>query len=349
MKEITRTGDSGSELVLVALGGLGEIGMNAYLYGLGPANARKWLMVDLGLTFPQDHEPGVDVVLPDLKFIEAEKGSLVGLLITHAHEDHYGAVLDLWPKLKCPIYATPFTAGMLNAKAVENGNRTKLPINIVRLGSRFDIGPFDLELVNLAHSIPEPSAVVIRTPHGLVFHTGDWKLDSTPLVGEPSNDERLKQLGAEGVDVVVCDSTNAMRKGRSPSEVEIAESLTNIIKGAKRRVAITTFASNVARVKAVADAAEAAGRKLVISGRALHRVIAVAKDTGYLPENLSALDQQHFSYLEADKVVVLVTGSQGEARAALSRISEDDHPEISFSKGDLLASLRKAGMNGTIK
>ncbi len=336
MKASTRAGDGDSELVLVALGGLGEIGMNAYLYGLGPANARKWLMVDLGLTFPQDHEPGVDVVLPDLKFIEAEKGSLVGLLITHAHEDHYGAVLDLWPKLKCPIYATPFTAGMLNAKALENGNRTKLPINIVRLGSRFDIGPFDLELVSLAHSIPEPSAIAIRTPHGLVFHTGDWKLDSTPLVGEPSNDERLRQLGTEGVDVVVCDSTNAMRKGRSPSEVEIAESLTNIIKSAKRRVAITTFASNVARVKAVADAAEAAGRKLVISGRALHRVIAVAKDTGYLPENLTALDQQHFSYVEAHNVVVLVTGSQGEARAALSRISEDDHPEISFSKGDLV-------------
>ncbi|CAN0401922.1 unnamed protein product, partial [Phaeothamnion confervicola] len=233
MKASTKAGNGSSELVLVALGGLGEIGMNAYLYGLGPAGARQWLMVDLGLTFPQDHEPGVDVVLPDLRFIESQKGSLAGLLLTHAHEDHIGAVLDLWPRLKCPIYATPFTAGMLAAKAVENGNRVKLPINIVKLGGRFNVGPFDLELVTLAHSIPEPSAVAIRTEHGLVFHTGDWKLDKTPLVGDAPDENLLQRLGEEGVDVMICDSTNAMRQGRSPSETEVAASLMEIIKKAK--------------------------------------------------------------------------------------------------------------------
>ena len=334
MKASTKAGNGSSELVLVALGGLGEIGMNAYLYGLGPAGARQWLMVDLGLTFPQDHEPGVDVVLPDLRFIESQKGSLAGLLLTHAHEDHIGAVLDLWPRLKCPIYATPFTAGMLAAKAVENGNRVKLPINIVKLGGRFNVGPFDLELVTLAHSIPEPSAVAIRTEHGLVFHTGDWKLDKTPLVGDAPDENLLQRLGEEGVDVMICDSTNAMRQGRSPSETEVAASLMEIIKKAKRRVAVTMFASNVARVRAVIDAANAAGRKVVISGRALHRVIQVAKDTGYLPTDMTVLDQQHFGFLEPHDVLAICTGSQGEARAAMARIAEDEHPEISFSKGD---------------
>ena len=335
MTASTRARDGG-ELVLVAMGGLGEIGMNAYAYGLGPRTARKWLMVDLGLTFPHENEPGVDVVLPDIKFMEANKTSLAGLLLTHAHEDHVGAVLDMWPRLKCPIYATPFTAGMLAAKVIENGNRVKLPITIVKLGSRFDIGPFDLELVTLAHSIPEPSGVVIRTPYGTVFHTGDWKLDATPLVGDPSDDMRLQSLGGEGVDVVVCDSTNAMRQGRSPSEVEVAASIAKIVKGAKRRVAVTTFASNVARVRAVADAATAAGRKLVISGRALHRVIQVAKDTGYLPPDLAALDQQHFGFLEAHQVLALCTGSQGEGRAAMARIAEGEHPEIKLGRGDMV-------------
>ena len=333
----TARGSGGeSELVFVALGGLGEIGMNSYLYGLGPSTARKWLMVDLGLTFPNANEPGVDIVLPDLRFIEGERENLAGLLLTHAHEDHIGALLDLWPKLKCPIYATPFTAGMLNAKVAENGGRVKLPINIVKLGGRFNIGPFDLELVTLAHSIPEPSAVVFRTPHGTVFHTGDWKLDATPLIGQGSDDKRLQELGAEGIDVVICDSTNAMRQGRSPSEVEVAASITKIIKGAKRRVAVTTFASNVARIRAVADAAVASGRQLVISGRAMHRVIRVAKDTGYLPEDLSALDHQQFGYIEAEKVLLLATGSQGESRAAMARIAEDDHPAITLGKGDLV-------------
>lgn len=326
----------GSELVFMALGGLGEIGMNVYLYGLGPAHARKWLMVDLGVTFPGENEPGVDVVLPDVKFIADDRKALAGILITHAHEDHIGAVIDLWPRLQVPVYCTPFTAGMLESKLAEQGSRLNIPLRKLPLGSRTKIGPFDVELVTMAHSIPEPSAVVLRTPHGLIFHTGDWKLDTAPLVGDPTNVAKLQALGEEGVAALVCDSTNAFREGVSPSETEVSESLAKIIKGAKRRVAVTTFASNVARLKAVSDAARAAGRKLVVVGRAMHRVIKVAIDTGYLPEDFSYLDQDKFSYLNPDEVVALCTGSQGEPRAALARIAEEQHPNVSLGQGDLV-------------
>jgi ribonuclease J len=324
------------ELVFMALGGLGEIGMNVYLYGLGPPDARRWLMVDLGITFPGEAEPGVDVVLPDLRFIEEEKAALEGIVLTHAHEDHLGAVIELWPRLRAPIWATPFTAGMLAAKLADNGGRLKLPVNTVKLGSRFRVGSFDLEFVTMAHSIPEPSGVVIRTPLGLVFHSGDWKFDQTPLVGDPSDDTKVQALGQEGVTALVCDSTNAFREGRSPSEVEVAASIAKIVKGAKRRVAVTTFASNVARIRAVADAARAAGRHLVVVGRALHRVIEVARSTGYLPAGFRYLDQEQFSYLEPSEVVALCTGSQGESRAAIARIAEDDHPDVALGKGDLV-------------
>lgn len=328
-----RTGD---ELVFTALGGLGEIGMNVYLYGLGPPEARQWLMVDLGVTFPGESEPGVDVVLPDVRFFTQKRASLAGILITHAHEDHIGAVIDLWPRLKAPIYCTPFTAGMLESKLAEQGGRLKLPVHRKALGSRFQVGPFDLELVTMAHSIPEPSGVVIRTPHGMVFHTGDWKLDPTPIVGAPTDEARLKALGDEGVTALICDSTNAFREGVSPSESEVSKSLAEIIKRAKRRVAVTTFASNVARLRAVADATRAAGRRLVVVGRAMHRVIQVAIDTGYLPEDFTYLDQDRFADLAAHDVVALCTGSQGEPRAALARIAESQHPNVAMGQGDLV-------------
>lgn len=322
------------ELVFMALGGLGEIGMNVYLYGFGPAEARKWLMVDLGITFPGEHEPGVDVVLPDLKFIENDPRSLVGIVLTHAHEDHIGAVLDLWPNIKAPIYATPFTAGMVLSKANEFGGKDKVPVRTVKLGGRVQIGPFDVEFVSMSHSIPEPSALAIRTPLGVVLHTGDWKLDSAPFVGQAADEGRLEQLGREGVLAMVCDSTNAMREGRSPSEEEVARSIKGLVRNAKRAVAVTSFSSNVARIKAVADAAAATGRELVVAGRSLHRVIDVAIDTGYLPENFSYLDQDQAQYLEARNACFLCTGSQGEPRAAIARISEGEHPAISLAKGD---------------
>jgi len=323
------------ELVFMALGGLGEIGMNVYLYGYGPANARSWLMVDLGVTFPHDSEPGADVVLPDLRFIVAERKNLVGLVLTHAHEDHVGAVIDLWPSLECPIFATPFTAGMVNTKLGEYGRTLSLPIKEVPLSGRFKAGPFDVEFVSMAHSIPEPNGLAIRTPAGLVFHTGDWKLDPTPVVGKPHDEARLKSLGDEGVLAMVGDSTNAMREGRSASETDVAKTLKKIIADAPRCVSVTSFASNVARVASIAEATRACGRTLVVAGRALHRIIEVAIETGYLPKSFTYLDQQRFSDLPRDKIVVLCTGSQGETRAAIARIAEDEHPDISLDKGDL--------------
>ena len=324
------------ELVFLALGGLGEIGMNAYLYGFGPPDARKWLMVDLGITFPEgEDDPGVDVILPDLRFIEEEKSALAGIVITHAHEDHIGAVLEMWPRLGVPVYATPFTAGMLKAKLAEYGNRLPIPIREVPLNGRFDVGPFNVELIEMSHSIPESSALAIRTPLGTVLHTGDWKLDPTPTVGGKPDAVRLEALGNEGVLALIGDSTNAMREGNSPSERDVAKSLAEVVKQAPHRVAVTTFASNVARVKAVADAARAAGRELVIAGRALHRVIEVAIDTGYLPQGFRYIDQQQFGEVKRSKVVCLCTGSQGEPRAAMARIADNEHPDISLDKGDV--------------
>jgi ribonuclease J len=264
MQQSMRPGgrDAGDEFVFLALGGVGEIGMNCYLYGLGPEGARQWLMVDLGITFPEgENDPGIDVILPDVRFIAAERSRLSGILLTHAHEDHFGALIDLWPRLQAPIYATPFTAALLRAKLADFGRRHgPLPIREVALNSRFMIGPFDLELIAVAHSIPEPNAVAVRTPLGVALHTGDWKLDATPGLGPPTDADRLATLGSEGVVALICDSTNALRDGRSPSERDVAHALAAIIGGAKRRVAVTIFASNVARIKAVADAATRARR-----------------------------------------------------------------------------------------
>ena len=320
----------------MALGGLGEIGMNAYLYGLGTNKSRQWLMVDLGLTFPGEGEPGVDVVLPDISFIEAQKDRLLGIVLTHAHEDHFGAVIDLWPRLQAPIYATPFTAGLLKAKLADFGGRLKLPIREIDLGTRFDVGPFDIEMIGMAHSIPEPNGLAIRSSQGLVLHTGDWKLDDRPVMGEPTEADKLKALGDEGVLAIICDSTNALRDGISPSESDIAEELSAIIKKAPQRVAVTTFASNAGRLKAVSLAAKAAGRKLVVCGRAMHRIIKVAIDTGYLDKSFKYLDQRDFSYLDRSEVVALCTGSQGESRAAMARVAAGDHPDISLARGDMV-------------
>ncbi|MDX2306815.1 MAG: ribonuclease J [Hyphomicrobium sp.] len=344
-KRSKRQGEDGSELVLVALGGLGEVGMNVYAYGIGPADQREWLVVDLGITFPEgEDDPGVDVILPDLRFLEEQRADVAGLVITHAHEDHIGAVIEMWPRLGCPIYATPFTAGMLKAKLAEFGGNAarKMPINIVKLGARFQVRGFDLEFVNMAHSIPETSALIMRTPLGTVFHTADWKLDSAPYIGTPSRPEVFQAIGDEGVLALVCDSTNAMREGRSPTETEVAESLAEIVKKAPQRVLLTTFSSNVARIKACYEAAIANGRRLVVAGKALHRVIEVAIDTGYLPKDFAYLDQQQMKYLPRGEVLCLCTGSQGEPRAALARIAEMQHPDIALDKGDIVIFSSRA-------
>lgn len=331
-----RGSKSQDEVVFLALGGLGEIGMNVYMYGIGPADDRTWLMVDLGLTFPGADEPGVDVVLPDLTFARTERKNIAGIVITHAHEDHIGAVLEMWPQLKVPVYATPFTLGMLKAKMSEFGSRKAPDLREIPLGGRLNIGPFDLELVSMSHSIPETSGLAIRTKHGVIMHSADWKLDPAPYVGETTDLKKLKQLGEEGVTALICDSTNAFRDGRSPSEADVAASIAEIVIKAPRRVAITTFSSNVARIKAVSDAARASGRKLVVAGRALQRVINVAIDAGYLPEDFDFRDQDQAKQFPPGEVLLLVTGSQGESRAALARIADDEHPEISLDPGDMV-------------
>lgn len=327
---------SESELVFLPLGGVGEIGMNMALYGFGPPKHRRWLMVDCGISFGGEREPGVDVVMPDIGFIEAERDNLLGIVVTHAHEDHYGALLDLWPRLKAPVYATAFTAAMLEAKMESEPGAPEIEIVEVDQGARWVLGPFDLEFVAVSHSIPEPNALVIRTAVGTAVHSGDWKIDPTPGLGLPIDLARFAEIGREGVRAFICDSTNATRSGRSPSEVDVAASLTEIIAKAPRRVAVTTFASNVARLRAVIAAAQANDREVVVLGRAMRRVLDIAEELGYLDGLRPVLDEDAYGYLPPDKVVALLTGSQGEPRAALARIASDDHRAIALSPGDLV-------------
>ncbi len=334
--------NSSPELFFLPLGGANEIGLNLYLYGYGEPETRQWLIVDFGITFPSEIEPGVDIILPDICFLEEEKKNITGILLTHAHEDHFGAIIDLWPRLEVPIYATPFTSGLLKAKLHEYAMETDVDINELDLSSKLSLGPFDIEFVGMSHSIPEANGLVIRTKSGVIFHTGDWKLDDHPGVGKRFDEKRLKELGDEGIDVLVCDSTNVLDEGHSRSESLVSETLKDIFEKAPNRVAVTTFASNVARIKAVAEAAKACGRHVVVVGRALHRVIGVAKETGYLSESLEFLSDDDFGYFPRDKVVALCTGSQGEMRAAVARIADEAHPQVSLSKGDWIVFSSKA-------
>jgi len=322
------------ELLFAPLGGVGEIGMNLALYGIGEGASRKWIAVDLGVSFAGDDLPGIDLIMPDIAFLIAERRNLLGLVLTHAHEDHFGALLDLWPRLRCPVYATPFTASLLAAKREGEPGALDVPVNVVPLGARFTLGEFDIELVSVAHSIPESNALIIRTPLGNVLHTGDWKLDPTPVLGPPTDEAKLKALGHEGCLALIGDSTNAVRDGRSPSERDVARTLRDLIGAAKGRVAVTTFASNVARMRSVAAAAAAAGREVVVVGRAMDRISQVARETAYLEGINEFRGTDVYGHLPPDKVVALCTGSQGEPRAALARIAEDQHPDVTFSKGD---------------
>jgi ribonuclease J len=327
-------GAGGEGLVFAPLGGVGEIGMNLAIYGLGDERRRQWIAVDLGVAFGGDDLPGIDLILPDIQFLVQERRNLLGLVLTHAHEDHFGAVLDLWPRLKVPVYATPFTAALLEAKRQGEPGAPEVPVTIVPLGGRFALGPFDIELVSVAHSIPESNGLIIRTRHGTVLHTGDWKIDPTPVIGPPTDEAKLRSLGNEGCLALVGDSTNAVREGRSPSELDVAKTLAELIRTAPGRVAVTTFASHVGRLRSVAEAAAACDREVVLVGRAMERIVQVARETGYLEGIRDFRSTDVFGYLPPEKVVALCTGSQGEARAALSRIAEDDHPDVSFSPGD---------------
>jgi len=326
---------AGPELLFAPLGGIGEIGMNLAVYGVGDGRRRTWLIVDCGVLFAaEEHLPGVDLILPDIRFLMAERRNIVGLVLTHAHEDHMGALMDLWPRLNVPLYATPFAAALFEARRLSEAGAPAIPVNVVPLGGRLSLGPFTIDFINVAHSIPESNALAIRTPLGIVVHTGDWKIDATPLIGDPTDQAKLTALGDEGVLALVGDSTNAVRDGRSPSEAEVAKTLAELIRTAPARVAVTTFASHVGRIRAVAAAARAAEREVVLVGRAMQRVVQVARETGYLDGVQDFGDAESYGYLPPDKVLALCTGSQGEPRAALARIAQDEHPEVTLSRGD---------------
>jgi ribonuclease J len=319
-------------LFFVSLGGAGEIGMNLNLYGY----AGDWLILDCGVTFGDDSQPGLDVVMPDPAFIVERRDRLLGIVATHAHEDHIGAIPYLWTQLRCPVWATPFTASLLRAKLVEAGIADRVKINVVPMSGRFTIGPFDLELVTLTHSIPEPNAVALRTPVGIVLHTGDWKFDPDPLIGPTSDEAALSRLGDEGVLAMIGDSTNALRPGTSGSEAALRRSLIDLVGRYDARVAVACFASNVARLETVARAAAVHGREVALVGRSLWRIDKAARENGYLADLPRFLTEDEAGYIPRDKIVLICTGSQGEPRAALARIAREDHPNVVLETGDVV-------------
>jgi ribonuclease J len=327
--------DTNDELVFVPLGGVGEIGRNMGLYGFGPRHERKWLVVDCGVSFGGPELPGIELVMPDTRFLEEEADNVVGLVLTHAHEDHYGAVLDLWPGYDRPVYATRFAAAMLKAKRASNNIEDDVDVTIFTPGVPFNVGPFTVEGIDVSHSIPESCALLIDTPIGRVLHSGDWKIDPSPIGTPPTDINRFRAIGDEGKPLaLICDSTNAMKEGDSPSETDVATNLTRIILESEHRVAITIFASNLGRMISVAHAAAKAGRQVVAAGRAVHRVAGIARELGLMEGVPEFLDQDAFGYLPRDKVVLICTGSQGEARAAMARIANGSHPVIDLSPGD---------------
>ncbi len=330
------------ELVFLPLGGVGEIGMNLGLYGLGPRRDRTWLAVDFGIAFEAQDAPGVDVIFPDISYLEEERASLAGIVITHAHEDHFGALIDLWPRLRVPVYATAFTANLVMAKLAGEPGAEPVPITRVTPGKRFNVGPFDVEYINVTHSVPESHALAIRTPLGTVLHSGDWKLDPTPVLGAPTDVARLQEIGREGVLALVGDSTNAMREGRSPSEAEVARELAEVVRTAPGRIAFTTFSSNVSRLRSIALAAQASRREVVVIGRAIRRVLDVAGELGMLEGLPPFLEEEAYQHLPRNKVVALVTGSQGEPRAALARVATEEHRNFVLDRGDTLVFSSRA-------
>ncbi len=323
------------ELVFLPLGGSGEIGMNFNAYGYGPEHDRKWIVVDCGVMFGRETStPGVDVIMPDISFLAEQRDNVLGIVATHAHEDHIGAIAPLWPMLRCPVYATPFTARIIEGKLEEAGLLGKVKLREVKVGGALSLGPFLLDFVSITHSILEPNLLAIRTPLGTIAHTGDWKLDPDPLLGEKTDEAALARLGDAGVLAMVCDSTNALNPGSSGSEKDVRDNLIHLVGTLKGRVAIAAFASNVARLDSAARAAKANGRRLCLVGRSMHKMVDAARETGYLRDLPPIASEEDAAELPPHKVLFLVTGSQGEPRAALSRIAEDTHPGVEMTKGD---------------
>ena len=321
----------GKELIFLALGGSGEIGMNVNLYG----TQGKWVMVDCGITFADPFYPGVDVILPDLQFIEERADDLLGIVLTHGHEDHIGALPYLAGDLGVPLFATPFTAGLIRGKLEEEGIADRVELNVIDREGSFDLGPFGFRYVPLAHSIPEGNALLIDTPYGSIFHTGDWKLDDMPLLGEPATAKQLSAIGDAGVLALVCDSTNVFNEHASGSEGDVRKGLDEVIQAATGRVLVTTFASNAARLQTLGEVARDTGRALCVAGRSLNRILSVAKASGYLRDFPETVDFDKAMTLPRDKVMIVATGGQGEPRAALARVADENHP-IELVSGDVV-------------
>jgi len=322
------------EFIFCPLGGSGEIGMNMNLFAYGNPENRKWLIVDIGVTFADEAIPGIDLIYPDPGFIVDKKDDLLGLVLTHAHEDHIGAIAHIWPKLLCNIYATPFTSVLIQEKFKEKKINIGNKLKIVNLSGKVELGPFKIEFVTLTHSILEPNGLSIETPAGVVLHTGDWKCDPNPLIGETINEKKLRKIGDQGVLAMICDSTNVFNPGRAGSELDVRKSLLKIMENKKKRIVVTSFASNVARMESIFYCAKKTGRNISLVGRSMHRIYRAAKQCGYLNKIIEPIDPREAKKISREKIVYLCTGSQGEPRGAMMRISDYMHPDVVIESGD---------------
>ena len=322
------------ELIFCPLGGSGEIGMNMNLYAYGSEENQKWIIVDMGVTFADDSVPGVDLIFPDAGFIIEKKNDLLGIVLTHAHEDHIGSVAHIWPQLKCKIYATPFTAALLQEKFKEKKIDISKFLNIVPLNSKIKLGAFEIDFVTLTHSILEPNGLSITTPLGTILHTGDWKIDPNPLIGGNVDEQKLKKIGDKGVSVMICDSTNVFSPGRAGSEADVRESLLKIMAIKSKRILVTSFASNVARMESIFYCAKKTGRSICLVGRSMQRIYKAAKKCGYLGNLIEPIEPKDAKNISKNKILYLATGSQGEPMGAMNRIINGIHPEVFIEEGD---------------
>ena len=322
------------ELLFCPLGGSGEIGMNMNLFAYGKPDNQKWIMVDIGVTFADDSIPGIDLIYPDPGFIIDKKDDLLGIILTHAHEDHIGAIAHIWPQIKCKIFSTPFTAVLIKEKFKEKRIDIGNNLKIVNLNGTVDLKPFKVEFITLTHSILEPNGLRIETPAGNILHTGDWKCDPNPLIGDKINSKRLKEIGDKGVLAMICDSTNVFSTGRAGSELDVRKSLLNLMSRLKKRIIVTSFASNVARMESIFYCAEKSGRQISLVGRSMHKIYKAAKECGYLKNIMNPIDSRDAKKISREKIVYLCTGSQGEPMGAMMRIASYVHPDVLIEKGD---------------
>ena len=322
------------ELLFCPLGGSGEIGMNMNLFSYGKPEAQKWIIVDIGVTFADDSIPGIDLIYPDPGFIIDKKKDLLGIVLTHAHVDHIGAIAHIWPKLKCKMYATPFTAALIKEKFKEKKIDIGKNLKIVDLNGNIKLGPFKIEFITLTHSILEPNGLLIETPAGIVLHTGDWKVDPNPLIGNKIDQTKLKEIGNKGVLAMICDSTNVFSHGRAGSEADVRTNLLKLMSNLKKRIIVTSFASNVARMETIFYCAEKTKRQISLVGRSMHRIYKAAKQCGYLKNVISPIDAREAKKISREKIVYLCTGSQGEPMGAMMRIINYTHPDVFIEKED---------------